>query len=72
MTSVVLVIGWLILFFTLWPSFTLLFWYAAGAAGAGFGWFIFLSLLAVLLAIGAPTLVMAKLSSIDKPHREVK
>lgn len=68
MTSVALVICWLVLFFTLWPSFTLLFWYAAGAAGAGFGWFIFLSFLAVLLAVAAPTVVMAKLSSLDKPN----
>ena len=68
MTSAALVIGWLVLFFTFWPSFTLLFWYAAGAVGASFGWFIFLSILAPLLALVVPTLVMAKLSSIDKPN----
>ena len=68
MDSVALVLVWLAIFVLSWVSLTFLFWFASLRFGGGFISFLFLPVVAGLVAVALATWVTAKFSSV----RELK
>ena len=67
MDSVALVLVWLAIFILSWVSLTFLFWFASLTFGGGFISFLFLPVVAGLVAVALATWVTAKFSSVREP-----